>query len=75
MNKLRRLEVSSCVASMNDILEMISMIQEDEQNAYDNLPYGIQESDKGYKMEDNIESLDEAYEYIKSAIELLQTML
>lgn len=75
MNKMRRLEVQSCITSIKEILEMISDIQENEQNSYDNLPEGIQDSEMGYKMEDNIEDLDEALSSMESAVESLNNLL
>lgn len=88
MNKIRRAEIKKNVSYLKTILSLmeesltISAIADAEQDAFDNLPDGIQESDRGVEMEDNIEALNDCdesigdiKETINDVIEVLEKML
>ena len=45
---------------LQDIIDEIDAIKEEEQEAYDNLPESLQESERGCTMQENIDSLDYA---------------
>ena len=50
----------------------IEEIQNDEQEAYDNLPESLQYSERGEAMESAIENLESAYNEIDSIIDNLE---
>jgi hypothetical protein len=50
---------------------MNAVHKEEEQDAYDNLPEGIQLSDRGCQMETYVDSLDEAYDNLQQAIDTI----
>lgn len=79
MNKIRKniisekiKELKSIQSQVETIIEELEEVRNDEESAYDSLPYGIQESERGETMQENIEELDEqlsAIEELTSNIE------
>ena len=66
MNKQRRAQLQKVVNMIADARELLEEIRDDEQEAFDNLPIGIQESERGeqmdsyvYLMGEIIDSLDD----------------
>jgi uncharacterized coiled-coil DUF342 family protein len=77
MNKDRRNQIAEVAAKLADlealrdeIKEAIENIRDEEQEYFDNMPEGLQQSDRGYAAEEAISQLDEAV----SALEDLDTM-
>ena len=60
MNKQRRKWLSDVITKLEEAKTDIESIAEEEREAYDNLPEGIQESDKGDAMYENADNLDQA---------------
>ena len=71
MNKSRRAKINKLLEELEYINSEIESIKCDEQDAYDNLPESIQGSDRGQQMEEYVDSLDEAWESMQSAIDTL----
>jgi len=51
--------------------ELVIQVRDDEQDSFDNLPEGIQESERGQMMEEAIDAMDSAMDSISEAIEHL----
>jgi len=49
-------------------IDIIDEVIIDEQNAYDNMPEGIQVSEKGEKMEEGIDNLNEARDILEEIL-------
>ncbi|USL89073.1 hypothetical protein SEA_KANNH_53 [Microbacterium phage KannH] len=67
MNNQRRKEIQEVInkladldALRNEIKEEIERIRDEEQEYYDNMPEGLQQSDRGYKAEEAASQLDDA---------------
>ena len=76
MNNNRRKTIQGIRDSIIDLQTKLEEVQSEEQDAYDNLPESLQESEKGqvmYDALDNIESaissLNEAMEYLDNSIQ------
>lgn len=74
MNAARRKELSKAIDLIEQAKEIISAVAEEEREAYDNLPEGLQESEMGEKMNeiaDDLEyvDLDEVVDTIQEIIE------
>lgn len=74
MNAARRKELSKAIDLIEQAKEIISAVAEEEREAYDNLPEGLQESEMGDKMNeiaDDLEyvDLDEVVDTIQEIIE------
>ena len=75
MNKLRRIEISKVIDSLKDIVESIEMIAESEQWSFDNLPEGLQCSERGETMEQNAEDLENIRDTIEQATDDLAEII
>ncbi|AUX83203.1 hypothetical protein PBI_BALSA_52 [Microbacterium phage Balsa] len=67
MNAGRRKEIEAIIGKLADlealkteIQEAIEQVRDEEQEYYDNMPEGLQQSDRGYKAEEAASQLDEA---------------
>lgn len=65
MNNQRRKDIAAIVAKLADldalkseIQEMVETVRDEEQEYYDNMPEGLQQSDRGYKAEEAASQLD-----------------
>lgn len=59
MNKLRRKEIAKAIELLERAREILEQVKDEEQDAFDNLPEGIQCSERGETMEDCIYTLEE----------------
>lgn len=82
MNKQRREKIRQLKARFQDIQtelkqassELFSILNE-EQDAFDNMPEGLQSSYRGMCSEDAIDSMEEASEKLDEVIELLSEII
>lgn len=77
MNKMRRKALQGIVAQMDALSETLAEIKEalegvcdEEQKAFDNMPEGLQDSERGEQMQEYIETMSEALEALEALEEL-----
>ena len=65
MNRIRRKSLRAILGQMDELSTVLETIKEalqdvlnEEQEAYDNLPEGLQEADRGQQMQEYIEPLE-----------------
>lgn len=58
MNKQRRNRLSVVALKVVELVQELYDIQSEEQDAFDNLPEGLQMSERGDQMQENIDNLD-----------------
>lgn len=75
MNKLKRKEIQSIIERLEDIKSDIEAIQEEEQDCYDNLPEGIQDSERGEAISENADDLESASSDLEDIISNLQDII
>ena len=63
MNNARRKELQKVIDSLDNVITY-------EQDAYDNMPEGIQESERGEAMETGLDSLNEAKDLLEEIVSL-----
>lgn len=73
MNNERRKVVAKVLALIQDAQALLEPIAEEEREAYDNLPEGLQNSERGQTFEANASALEEALESLNSAVESLES--
>lgn len=61
MNKQRRNKLQKVIDALDEVIT-------DEQDAYDNMPENLQESEKGEATEDGLESLKDAKESLEEIL-------
>lgn len=69
MNAKRRKELEKVIALIEDAKTQLEALKDEEQEAFDNIPEGLQYSEKGEKMEEVISYLDDSFSELESAIE------
>lgn len=65
MNKPRRKELERALAMIAEARAIIENCADEEQEAFDNMPEGLQESERGEKMEEAISAMVDAYETLE----------
>ena len=65
MNRIRRKSLKAVLGQMDELSTALETVKEalqdvlnEEQEAYDNLPEGLQEADRGQQMQEYIEALE-----------------
>lgn len=71
MNKSRRKYIEQVIACIESARNCIEKCKMEEETAYDNLPESLQCSDSGCRMQDAIDSLEDA---ISQSEELIDTL-
>lgn len=67
MNAERRKRVAKLLAQLATLKGEAEIIRDDEQEAYDNMPESIQNSERGEQSQSAIDSLEELMEAIDNA--------
>jgi prefoldin subunit 5 len=75
MNKQNRKDLERALNLINQAMEVISAVKEEEEEKYDNLPEGIQDSERGESFQENIDNLDYAISDLDSVIEYVDNVI
>ena len=75
MNKQRRTILSKVIDELQNALSQLETIQEEESEAFDNMPEGLQNSSKGSQIEENIDVLEAAVSNIEDVIDSLSELI
>lgn len=59
-------------APLSNLLTNVEAVLEEEQDAYDNMPEGLQQSERGQASEAALEALEEAQGNVQEALDLLE---
>lgn len=73
MNAARRKELSKAIDLIEQAKEIISAVAEEEREAYDNLPEGLQESEMGEKMNEIADDLE--YIDLEEVVDTIQEII
>lgn len=75
MNKERRKIIEEAIGKINEANDLLATVRDEEQEAFDNLPEGIQMSERGETMEQYISDLDAFIDTIYDGVSTLEEML
>ena len=75
MNAQRRKEIAKAISLMEQVREILDATAEEERDAYDNLPEGIQYSERGDQMEEYADTLERVCAEISDYIDELQEVI
>ena len=75
MNKQNRKDIEKLIEKLDEVKTDLEFMQEDEESKYDNLPEGIQDSERGDAMQEAIENIESAVGSIEEAIDSLQEIV
>lgn len=73
MNNIRRKQIQRIWDAVSAVQSDLEDIQNDEQEAYDNLPESLQYSERGEAMENAISELEDAISSLEELLEHLET--
>lgn len=71
MNKRRRAAIEDIRTRLEGLKEELEFLQEEEQEAFDNLPESLQGGERGQQMDDYISKLGDAASDMENAIDNL----
>lgn len=61
MNKIRRKQLNRALELLAEARSIIEEMQQEEQESFDNMPEGLQESELGEKIEENANRLEDIF--------------
>lgn len=71
MNKKTRTRIAQIKEQLDKYRDELETMQEDEQDKYDNLPEGLQESERGEAMMEAADNLENAVSALEECIDAL----
>lgn len=71
MNRIRRKHLTEAYELLEQARCIIEACRDEEQDAFDNLPEGIQASTRGEDMEENVAQMDDAISSIEEAMDIV----
>ena len=75
MNAKTRKEIEKLTESLDEIKCAIEEMRDDEECKFDNMPEGLQESERGEAMQEAIDNLESASSSLEEAIDYLNEIL
>lgn len=75
MNNERRKRIRSLIEKLSSDKELLEMISSEEEEAFDNMPEGIQESQMGENSQEAIELLGDALNSLDECIDSLDNII
>lgn len=75
MNKARRKDIQKAIDLICKAEGILAFAEGDEQDAYDNMPEGLQDSERGEKMSENIDTLIDCQSELEDLVESLQEVI
>lgn len=75
MNAKQRKTLQGYAESLDEIRSNIETMMEEEQSKLDNMPEGLQESERGEAMQEAIDNLESATSSLEEAIDYLNEIL
>lgn len=73
MNKVRRKRLTDAIAAIAEQLSNIEQIRDEEEQARENLPQSLQDSERGQEMALCIDTLEHQCSEIESALEEMRS--
>ena len=75
MNKHRRKVLEAVISALEDAREILNNVWDEEQEAFDNMPEGLQESERGETMQEGIDALEYADSSLEEAIDNINSAI
>jgi uncharacterized membrane protein YccC len=71
MNKARRKDIDDMHSAITLAHQVAETLRDEEQESFDNLPEGLQQSEQGQRSEFSAEALDRAQQALSEALDAL----
>jgi len=69
MNKQRRRRIADLTNELDTLLETLTDLRDEEQEAFDNMPESLQDSERGQDIQDGLGTLDSAVDELGSIVD------
>lgn len=69
MNAQRRKQLAEAIAKLEEAQTLIEIVRDEEQDAFDNMPEGLQSGEKGQKMESAVSRMEDALNDLENAVD------
>lgn len=74
MNKNRRERLERIASEMDELRSQLESLRDEEQDAFDNTPDSLRESDKGQETEAGLDTLNNAVDELESLADALREL-
>lgn len=74
MNNTRRKAIMKIAERLEELKTDFELLRDEEQEAFDNMPESIQESERGEHVENIIYNMDEVLENLESAFDMINAL-
>lgn len=71
MNANRRKQLADAIAKIEEARTLIEIVRDEEQDAFENMPEGIQSSERGEKMETAISRMEDSLSELDCIVDAL----
>ncbi len=75
MNNARRLQISKAKMLLKSSIDILNAVSNEEQDSFDNLSEGLQQTRRGEQMEYNVDCIQEAVDKIQESIDSLDEVM
>ena len=75
MNANRRKRLNEVAVKLRELTEVVNDIGGEEQEAFDNMPEQLQESEKGERMEDIIDQLEDMSDSLEDVVSSIEDII
>lgn len=75
MNATRRKQLEKIADKIDELNAELESLRDDEQNAYDNMPESLQDSERGERMTTIIDYLDDATSSLSDTIDYIESAI
>lgn len=72
MNKSRRVRIDRIIEMIDELMSDVYVLYEEENDAYENLPDSLKDSERGEAMYDAVSNLEDAYGSLEEANDYLE---
>lgn len=69
MNNARRKQIADAIQKIEEAKTLLEIVRDEEQDAFDNMPEGLQAGERGQKMEEAISRVEDSISEIENAVE------
>lgn len=71
MNANRRKQLAEAIAKIEEARTLIEIVRDEEQDAFENMPEGLQSSERGEKMETAVSRMEDSLSELDCIVEAL----
>lgn len=75
MNKVRREQLKEAIKTIEIARDMVESVRYEESDAFDNLSEGLQASERGMTMEENVDTMDEVISNLEEAVDTIMGII